>query len=189
MGWAIQNAPGSTMIWHDGDVSNFHSHLRLFPDQHLGIVVLMNVGASGNSTAINSLVDGIAATFLGHRPAAPTSLLWTALSRFTVIVPLLMAIFWAWGSYLSLRRWLHRGEPHGLRQFWRLYLPLAVDLCSVGVICVLVPAIVHTPMTAIALFAPDVFVVLVIITGLALGCAIDRTFGASVCIRDRAAVS
>jgi CubicO group peptidase (beta-lactamase class C family) len=75
MGWAIRRAPGSTQIWHDGDVSNFHSHLRLLPDQHLGIVVLMNVGVSNNGAAIDSLVDGIVATFLGpsrRRPPPPS---------------------------------------------------------------------------------------------------------------------
>jgi CubicO group peptidase (beta-lactamase class C family) len=42
MGWAIQATPGATRIWHDGNVSNFHSHVRLLPDQRFGIVVLMN---------------------------------------------------------------------------------------------------------------------------------------------------
>ena len=159
MGWAIRRAPGSTQIWHDGDVSNFHSHLLLLPDQHLGLVVLMNVGGSRNSTA-------------------PTAALWTALSRLTMMVPLLIAILWAAWSYRSLRRWQHRGEPHpyGLSRFWRLYVPLAVDLCAVGVIWILVPATVHTPMAAIALFAPDAFAVVVTITGLTAGCAIARTF-------------
>lgn len=178
MGWAIHSAPGSTRIWHDGDLSNFHSHLLLLPDQHLGIVVLMNVGGSSNSPAINRLVDGIAATLLGHGQAAPNGSLWAALSRVTVMVPLLIAILWAGWSYRSLRRWQHRGEPppHGLSRFWRLYVPLAVELCSVGVIWLLLPATVHTPMAAIALFAPDAFAVVVTITGLTVGCAIARTF-------------
>jgi hypothetical protein len=38
----------------------------------------------------------------------------------TVIVPLLIAALWAWWSYRSLR-----GR--------RLYLPLAIDLSSIGV--------------------------------------------------------
>ena len=91
MGWAIRSAPGSIQIWHDGDVSNFHSHLRLLPDQHLGIVVLMNVGGSGNGTAIDRLVDGIAATLLGHLQTAPIGSLWTALSRLMLMIPLLVA--------------------------------------------------------------------------------------------------
>jgi CubicO group peptidase (beta-lactamase class C family) len=178
MGWAIRSAPGSTAIWHDGEVSNFHSHLRLLPDQRLGIVVLMNVGASGNGAAIDSLVNGIATTLLGHGPAAPTGSLGKTLSRLTVTVPLLVAILWAGWSYRSLRSGQRLGEPNprGPSRFWRLYLPLAVDLCAVGVIWILVPATAHTPMAAIALFAPDVFAVIVTITGLTVGCAIARTF-------------
>jgi CubicO group peptidase (beta-lactamase class C family) len=177
MGWAIHSAPGSTTIWHDGDVSNFHSHLRLLPDQHLGIVVLMNVGVSTDSAASNGLVEGIAATILGHGPAAPTYSLWTALSGLTVMVPLMIAILWAGWSYRSLRRWQPRGEAHrhGLYRIWRLYLPLAVDLSSVGAIWMLMPATAHTPMAAIALFAPDAFAVVVTITGLTVWCAIART--------------
>jgi CubicO group peptidase (beta-lactamase class C family) len=178
MGWAIHSAVGSTQIWHDGDVSNFHSHLRLLPDQHLGIVVLMNVGSFGNSAAINNLVDGIAATLLGQGPPAPVSSPWMALSRLAVMVPLLIAILWAGWTYRSLRRWRHHGEPppHGLSRFWRLYLPLAVDLGAVGALWILVPDTVHTPMAAIALFAPDVFAVIVTISCLAIGCAIARSF-------------
>ncbi len=178
MGWAIHGAAGSTTIWHDGDVSNFHSHLLLLPDQHLGIVVLMNVGGSSNGAALNSLADGIAATLLGRGRAAPTGSLSSVLSRLTVMVPLLVGILWAGWSYRSMRTWPHCGEPHphGLSWFWRLYVPLAVDLCSVGVIWILVPAAVRTPMAAIDLFAPDVFAVVVTITGLTVGCAIARTF-------------
>ena len=178
MGWAIHSAPWSSRIWHDGDVSNFHSHLLLLPDHRLGVVVLMNVGGSSNGTAINNLVEGIAATLLGQGQAAPTNSLRTTLTRLRVMVPLVIAILWAGWSYLSLRRWQHRGEahPHGLSRFWRLYVPLAVDLCSVGVIWILVPATVQTPMAAIALFAPDAFAVAVTITGLAAGCAVARTF-------------
>jgi CubicO group peptidase (beta-lactamase class C family) len=164
MGWVIQSVPGSTRIWHDGDVSNFHSHLLLLPDQHLGIVVLMNVGASGNGTAINSFVDGIAATLLGRGPAASASPLRIALSRLTVIAPLLIATLWAWWSYQSLRRWR------------RMYVPLAIELSSVCVIWILLPAIVHTPMATIALFAPDAFAIVVTITAIALGCATARAF-------------
>jgi CubicO group peptidase (beta-lactamase class C family) len=178
MGWAIRSAPGSTTIWHDGEVSNFHSHLRLLPDQHLGIVVLMNVGASGNGAAIDSLVNGIAATLRGHRPAAPTGSIGTALTRLTVMVPLLIAILWAGWSYRSLRTSPQRGEPrpHGFSKLWRLYVPLAVDLFSVGTIWILVPSTTRTPIAAIALFAPDAFAGGIAITGLIVGCAIARTF-------------
>ena len=179
MGWAIHSSPGSTRIWHDGDVSNFHSHLRLLPDQRLGFVVLMNVGGLSNGTAFNNLVDGIAATLLGHSQPAPIDSPWTTSLRLTALVPLLIAVLWTGWSFRSLRRW-HRGEPppHGLRRFLRLYLPLAVDLSAPGVIWILMPASAEIPVGAIRLFAPDVFASLVATTSLLAGCAIGRAFTA-----------
>jgi len=90
--------------------------------------------------------------------------------------PLLIAILWAGWSYRLLRRWRHRGElpPHGLSRFWQLYVPLAVDLGVVGALWILVPDTVHTPMAAIALFAPDVFAIVVMITVLTVGSATAR---------------
>jgi hypothetical protein len=94
-----------------------------------------------------------------------------------VIVPLAIAILWVWWSYRSLRTWPQRGEPrpHGFGKFWRLYVPLAVELCFVGAVWFLLPPTVQTPMATIALFAPDAFAVVVTTTGLAIGCAIART--------------
>jgi hypothetical protein len=146
-------------------VSNFYSHLLLLPEQHLGIVVLMNVGAFGHTAAINSLVEGITATLLGHRRAVPANSVSTTLSPLTMLVPLLIATMWALWSLRSRRR-------------WRLYLPLVIDACVIGVIWIVVPARSQTPMATIALFAPDAFAVLVTITGLVVGCAIARTFDA-----------
>lgn len=163
MGWVVTRAAGSTRIWHDGDVSNFYSHLLLLPEQHLGIVVLMNVGAFGHTAAINGLVEGITATLLRHGQAVPPNSLSTALSPLTKLVPLLIATVWAVWSLRSPRR-------------WRLYLPLVIDVCLIGVIWIVVPARSQTPMATIALFAPDAFAVLVTITGLVAGCAIARTF-------------
>ena len=85
-----------------------------------------------------------------------------ALSRLTVIVPLLIATLWAWWSYGSLRG-------------WRLYPAVVIDMFVVGLIWTLLPAWFQTPMATIALFAPDEFTVLVTITALAAGCAIART--------------
>jgi CubicO group peptidase (beta-lactamase class C family) len=176
MGWAIQGAPPSSRIWHDGDVSNFHSHVALLPDQRLGIVVLMNVGGVGNSAAISGVVDGITATLLGRGQGAPTNSLGTTLARLTPVVPLLIVILWAGWSYLSLRRW-GRGEARsrGFSQFWRLYVPLTIELCVAGLIGIVVPAAVQTPLAAIALFEPDAFAILVTTGGFAVACAIART--------------
>lgn len=178
MGWVIQGQPGSTEIWHNGDVSNFHANLLLLPDQHIGIVILINVSKAYNNAAINIPIEGVAAILLGKRLTASTNPPGTVIPQMMLLATLLMPILWIVGSYLSIRRWQQHGElpPHGIHRFWRLYLPLAIDLCPLGLAWILVPAQFQTPMATIALFAPDVFVVIVTLTALSLGWAMARTF-------------
>ncbi len=175
MGWAVRTEPGATTIWHDGDEPNFHSHLRLLPDESLGIVILMNVGAAGNEMAIHRLVNGVTEIVRGRTPDEPVESLSGSASRLLPLVPLIIAMLWAGLSYRSWRRWRgNRTPPRGFSQFWRLYLPLVVDVAVVAIIWVLVPIWVSTPMATIALFAPDVFTIGVGITVLTAAAAVLR---------------
>ena len=178
MGWVIQGQAGATEIWHNGDVSNFHSNLLLLPDQHIGIVILINVSKAYNNAALNIPIEGVAAILLGESLTASTNPSVTVTTQIIMLAALLIPIIWIVGSYLSIRRWRQRGElpPHGINRFWRLYLPLAIDVCPLGLAWILFPAQFHTPMETIALFAPDVFVVIVTLTVLSLGWAMARTF-------------
>jgi hypothetical protein len=80
------------------------------------------------------------------------------------MVPPLLAILWAAWTHRSLRRWR--------------YVALAVELGSLGLMWVLLPLAVQTPMAAIALFAPDVFAGIVATTVIAVACAAARTAAA-----------
>jgi CubicO group peptidase (beta-lactamase class C family) len=178
MGWVIQGQPGATAIWHNGDISNFHSNLLLLPDQHIGIVILLNVSKAYNNAAINIPIEGVAAILLGKSLTTSTDPPITAIPQMMLLATLLIPILWIVGSNLSIKRWRQRGElpPHGIHRFWRLYLPLAIDLCPLGLAWILFPAQFHTPMATIALFAPDVFGVIVTLTALSLGWAMARLF-------------
>jgi CubicO group peptidase (beta-lactamase class C family) len=178
MGWVIQGQPGATKIWHNGDVSNFHSNLLLLPNQHIGIVILINVSKAYNNAAINIPIEGVAAILLGESLTASTNPPVTVIPQLMLLATLLIPLLWIVGSYLFIRRWRRRGElpPHGIHRFWRLYLPLAIDVFPVGIAWIIVPARFHTPMTTLALFAPDVFFVIVTLTVLSLGWAIARIF-------------
>ncbi len=177
MGWVIQGQPGATKIWHNGDVSNFHANLLLLPDQHIGIVILINVSKAYNNAAINLTIEGVAAILLGKDLTASINPPRTVITQMVLLATLLLPIFWIVGSYLSIRRWRQRGElpPQGICCFWRLYLPLVIDLCPVGLAWIIFPAQFHTPIETIALFAPDVFSVIVTLTVLSLGWAMART--------------
>ncbi len=126
---------------------------------------------------LNVQVEGVAAILLGDSLTASTNPPSTATPQVMLLIASLIPIVWIVGSYLSIRRWQQRGELplHGIRRLWRFYLPLAVDLGPMILAWLILPAQFHTPMETIALFAPDVFVVLLMLTALSLGWALARS--------------
>ncbi len=178
MGWVIQGQPGSTEIWHNGDVSNFHSNMLLLPDQHIGIVVLINISEFYNSSAINIPIEGVAAILLGKNLTESTNPPLTITMQVMMLAILLIPVLWIVWSYSSIKQWQHREElpPRGISRFWRLYLPLVIDFCPVVLAWIILPAKFDTPMETIALFVPDMFVVILILTVLSLGWALARIF-------------
>ncbi len=178
MGWVIQGQPGSTRIWHNGDVSNFHSNLLLLPDQHIGIVVLVNIGSFLNGGMINVPIEGVAEILLGNNLTASTNPPLTIIPQIMLLAALLIPALWIAGSYFSIKRWKQRGElpPHGIRRFSRLYLPLAIDILPVGIAWIFLPAQFNASIEDIALFAPDAFIVIATLTALSIGWALARIF-------------
>jgi hypothetical protein len=150
----------------------------LLPDQRIGIVILINLGKAYNNASINVPIEGVAAILLDKKLTTSTNPPVNVITQMIMLAMLLMAILWMVRSYLCIREWRQRGELplQGSNRFWRLGLPLAVDLCPVGLAWFLFPARFHTPMATIALFAPDVFSVIVTLTLLSLGWAMARIF-------------
>ena len=178
MGWVIQGEPRSTKIWHNGDTSNFHSNMLLFPDQHIGIVILVNVNGFFNSAALNIPIEGVAEILLGNGVTANTNPPATLTPQMLLLATLLIPILWIAGSFLSIRHRQQLGElrPRGMRLFWRLFLPLVIDLFPVILAWIIVPGQFHTPMETISLFAPDAYILIVTLTALSFSWASTRTF-------------
>lgn len=44
MGWVAEPYRGHPMVWHNGSIDGFRSLTTLFPQEHIGIVVLSNLG-------------------------------------------------------------------------------------------------------------------------------------------------
>jgi CubicO group peptidase (beta-lactamase class C family) len=177
MGWVIHNRGGGTALEHNGDVSNFHSNMLLLPDQRIGIGILTNINGVHSAEARNRSIEGVAELLLGHSlPESadpPPDRIGPALS----LAPLLVLAVWMLGWYLVIRRWRRSGAllVRGKRRFRRYVLPLGMDLCLAALAWVIMPQLVHTPMATISLFAPDVFLTIVLITVLGLGWALART--------------
>jgi hypothetical protein len=178
MGWVIQGQPGTTKIWHNGDLSNFHSNMMLLPDQHIGIVILINLQEFYDNAAINSPIEGVAAILLGKNPSANTNSFLTVIPQTIMLAALLIPILWIVWSYRSIKRWRNHGELslQGMCLLWRMYLPLVIDFCPVILTWIILPVQFDAPMELIALVVPDVFVVILTLTALSLGWAMVRVF-------------
>jgi CubicO group peptidase (beta-lactamase class C family) len=176
MGWVIHQ-PQPTRFEHSGDVSTFHSNILLLPEEQLGIVVLTNIGGVNNAAAMNIPIEGVAAILLGHNLSPSVDPAPDLIGPLLPLAPMLILVVWMVGWYLVIRRWRRRGELplRGMRRFWRYGLPLGVDLCLATVAWLIVPRLLHTPMSTLCLFAPDLFLCIVLFTSLGLVWALART--------------
>jgi CubicO group peptidase (beta-lactamase class C family) len=177
MGWVIHHQPQATRFEHNGDTSTFHSNMLLLPEEQIGIVVLTNIGGVNNAAAMNIPIEGMAAILLGHSLSPSVDPASDLVGPALPLAPILILVVWMVGWYLVIRRWQRRGELplRGMRRFWRYGLPLGVEICLAALAWLLVPRLLHTPMATIRLFAPDVFLSIVLVTNLSLGCALART--------------
>jgi hypothetical protein len=177
MGWVIHHQLQATRFEHNGDASTFHSNMLLLPEEQIGIVVLTNIGGATNATAMNIPIEGVASILLGQSlsPSVdpPPGLIGPALP----LAPLPILGVWIVGWYLVIRRWRRRGELSrcGMRRLWCYGVPLGIDLGLAASAWLLVPRLLHTPIATISLFAPDVFLSIVLVTSLSLGWALVRT--------------
>jgi CubicO group peptidase (beta-lactamase class C family) len=76
MGWfsgiTDDNLP---VVWHGGDTLNFGADMLLFPNQRLGVAVLIN---SQNSSVMHQLATGVAGLMLGIDVELPTAPWWAS---------------------------------------------------------------------------------------------------------------
>jgi len=177
MGWVIHHQPQATRFEHNGDASTFHSNMLLLPEEQIGIVVLTNIGGVNNAAAMNIPIEGVAAILLGHSLSPSVDPAPDLIGPALPLAPILILVVWIVGWYLIIRRWQRRGELPlpGMRRFWHYVLPLGVELCLATLAWLIVPRLLHTPLATLRLFAPDVFLSIVLITSLGLGWALVRT--------------
>lgn len=177
MGWVVHNQAGAIRLEHNGDTSNFHSNLLLLPDQRIGIVILTNVNGFNHGSALNTPIEDIADILLGHELTVAQDSSVNGVAAALPLAPLFIVGLWIGGSCFFIRRWQGRGELplRGWQHFWRYFLSLMVDLGLAGAAWIVIPARFQTPLEAISLFAPDIFLSMVLVTVLSLSWAIART--------------
>ncbi|HMP42597.1 MAG TPA: serine hydrolase domain-containing protein [Roseiflexaceae bacterium] len=177
MGWLVGGQAGAARLEHSGDVSNFHSNLLLFPDEQLGIVVLVNANGMSTVAALDILIDGVAAIVRGQGLEERVDPPVDRLRPLLPLAPLLVLVIWIIGSYVVIWHRQRHGElpARGMRRLWRDGVPLGIDLALATLGWPILPQLVHTPMATIRLFAPDVFLGIVLLSVLGTSWALART--------------
>jgi len=66
LGWQIMDYRGHRVIWHTGNGDGQIAYMALFPDDRLGIVVMVNTWAA--PSVHMALINRIADTYLGYEP-------------------------------------------------------------------------------------------------------------------------
>jgi CubicO group peptidase (beta-lactamase class C family) len=183
-GWFVDKMAGQTLVWHSGDVPNFHGNLTLAPESGWGVVLLFNVNSAVDKRGIDTAAFEAMGILLGHEPGS----LATPQLSMQGMYPIFMGVF---GlalvlqmvliilSVRTLRRWQHqlRARPRpGWRRWAAVLLPLALNL---GLASLLLFGVLHagmqsTLLTAI-IFQPDLGIMIALMIGLALQWGLVRT--------------
>lgn len=59
LGWFVEDYEGAQRVWHTGGLVGMVSAVSLFPEQHLGIVVLTNQQTGGRAAMMQALQDAM----------------------------------------------------------------------------------------------------------------------------------
>ncbi len=156
LGWYLDPANGT--VWHSGSTPGFETLLTIVPSKDQGVVVLVNAGSGMGFGETAKLRNGITARALDLDYDGEGSR-WLQKAVFVSLV-LLPAVYvasmaWAWRRRSQIRA---KSGMFGMFSWW---FPLLTTLASAWVIVVLIPDLFGVPLRTLALFQPDLGLVLI----------------------------
>lgn len=155
-GWYLDPANGS--VWHSGSTPGTETLLTMIPTKDEGAVVLVNGGSGMGFGETTELLNGIIARALNLGYDGEGSR-WAQKTVFVslVLLPIIyvLSMIWAWLRRAELRA---KSGIFGLFSWW---FPLFTTLGSAWVILWLVPNLFGVPLRTLALFQPDLGLVLI----------------------------
>jgi CubicO group peptidase (beta-lactamase class C family) len=131
MGWLVDEAGPTRVVWHDGVVPDFFAYAALLPERRRGFVLLLNADHFVMVPALGEVGQGVAALLAGARPAPAR---WGAVTPWALRALLLVPALQAVGVATTLRRlrgWEREPDRRpARRRAWALHvlLPLAPNL-------------------------------------------------------------
>lgn len=74
-GWAIESNPNGEIIHrHAGTTGSFYAELKLFPERHAGVVILMNVGSTVGELVVNKVGRSLMSRYSPEEQSATANL-------------------------------------------------------------------------------------------------------------------
>nr|WP_246414182.1 serine hydrolase domain-containing protein [Microbacterium thalassium] len=155
-GWFLDSANGT--VWHAGSTPGFETLATMRPSDGTGAVVLVNGGSGIGFGETTELRTGITAIALGLDDDGEGSR-WSQKALFIglALLPVLyvVSMVWAWTHRTAIR------AKSGVAGQFSLWFPLLTTLVAAWVLLSLVPTMMGAPLGTVALFQPDMGLVLV----------------------------
>ena len=156
LGWFIDT--GNQTVWHSGSTPGFETLATMNPAERTGVVVLVNGGSGIGFGETTQLRNGVTAAALGLDDGGDGSG-WGQKALFIglVLLPIayLLSMVWAWRHRDELR------AKSGASGLFSLWFPLLTTLVAAWVMLYLVPTLIGSPLANLALFQPDLGLLLV----------------------------
>ncbi|MDH4334515.1 MAG: beta-lactamase family protein [Chloroflexota bacterium] len=159
MGWGAVTWEGQPMLFHSGDVFNYHSFITLLPDGDLGIVLLVNATGFEQLSQVDGIAQGVLS--LLHGGPAPEPISAPFMNRFLYWAIVLTPFIQILGIVLGWRRRMRRGR-------WTLILTVALNLVAVFSLFGLAQ-LIPFPFPSLVAVYPELGYGLIAVATLALG--------------------
>ncbi len=164
MGWVVGTRHDQQVLWHGGDVSNFHSDMVILPEKNLGVIILDNANNAliqlQELGKIGRIAAGVISMLLGLQPSDDVLSVHTFYWVFDLIAVLLLALQ-IWSLIVIVRKWnieRHLRAQKGTRLSFLTMLPLLWELvlpCSVLIVLFIALRSFELPLSLLFLYSPD----------------------------------
>lgn len=180
LGWNVASIAGVQTVGAGGDAPNFQARLLLAPQQHLGIVVLVNMDSVNLNAGWLDLHKGVLSLLLNQLPPQVDTphYLPIFITLIAILIVTLMFVVAMARSVMVLRRWRAAPEqrPHGGRSvIWHVGAPLALHVAWASLLLLGFPQVANQSLPFLMLYIPDLGYTLVVSALLILGWGILRT--------------
>jgi CubicO group peptidase (beta-lactamase class C family) len=184
MGWVVGSRHGQEVIWHGGDVANFHGDMIILPEKHLGIILLDNANNAliqlQELGKIGRIAAGVTSLLLGLQPSDDVLSVHTFYWIFDAIALILLAVQ-VWSLVGVFRKWNIKPQLHSQKQIQFTFSTVLPLLWELGLsLCILIALSItlryfDVPLSLLFLYSPDFSYWLTFLLLLLIGTGILRS--------------